>query len=74
MSNSTEAIRGELMVTDQEYQRLQEEHAHYDAQLEELERKKYLTEQEQVEEIRLKKLKLRAKDQMEQKVHRAMSV
>lgn len=74
MSNSTETVREQLMVTDTEYQHLQEEHAHYDAQLEELERKKYLTEQEQVEEVRLKKLKLRAKDQMEERVHRAMSV
>ncbi|MGH9351690.1 MAG: DUF465 domain-containing protein [Terriglobia bacterium] len=73
MSNSTETVRDQLMVEDAEYQRLKDEHAHYDAQLEELEQKKYLTEQEQVEEVRLKKLKLRAKDQMEEKLHRAMS-
>ncbi|MGH9398003.1 MAG: DUF465 domain-containing protein [Terriglobia bacterium] len=74
MGNSTGTIRDHLVVKDKEYQRLQEEHALYDAQLEELERKKYLSEQEQMEEIRLKKLKLRAKDQMEERVHRAMSV
>ena len=74
MSNSTEAIREELMVQDPEYQRLREEHAHYNAQLEELERKKFLTAQEQMDEVRLKKLKLRAKDRMQERIHRAMSV
>ncbi len=72
MGNSTAAIREQLMVNNQEYQRLYEEHERYDAQLMQLENKKFLTEQEQVEEVRLKKLKLRAKDQMERLVHRAM--
>ncbi|MGH9434994.1 MAG: hypothetical protein ACRD06_03230 [Terriglobia bacterium] len=74
MGDSTGTIRDQLVVNDKEYQRLQEEHARYEAQLEELESKKYLSEQEQVEEIRLKKLKLRAKDQMVERVHRAISV
>lgn len=74
MSNSAETVRNELMVKDTEYQRLNQEHAQYDARIEALEQKRYLTDQEQVEEIRLKKLKLRAKDQMEEKLHRAMSV
>lgn len=73
MGNSTGTIRDQLVVNDKEYQRLQEEHARYEAQLEELESKKHLSEQEQVDEIRLKKLKLRAKDQMEERVHRAVS-
>lgn len=74
MSNSAETVRNELMVKDAEYQRLNDEHALYDARIEALEHKRYLTEQEQIEEVRLKKLKLRAKDQMEEKLHRAMSV
>lgn len=74
MSNPTEAVRDQLMVRDAEYQRLRDEHALLDARLAALEHKRYLTEQEQVEEVRLKKLKLRAKDQMEERVHRAMSV
>lgn len=73
MSDATGAIRDHLVVEDQEYQRLLAEHAHYDAQLEELESKRYLSEAEQVEEIRLKKLKLRTKDQMEVRLHRAMT-
>lgn len=59
------------MVTNQEFQRLCEEHEHYDSQLEALAHKRYLTEQDQVEETRLKKLKLRAKDRMEDMIHRA---
>jgi uncharacterized protein YdcH (DUF465 family) len=74
MSSITEAIREQLMANDAEYQRLREEHAHYVAQLEQLACKRFLNEQEQLEEVRLKKLKLRAKDQMELLVRRAQGV
>ncbi len=73
MSSPTEAIREQLMVNSTEYQRLREEHARYNAQLEELASRRFLSEQEKVEEVRLKKLKLRAKDQMEMLVQRARS-
>jgi len=65
VSTPTEAIREQLMVSNPEYQRLRDEHARYAAQLDQLSSKHYLTEQEQLEEVRLKKLKLRTKDQME---------
>ncbi len=65
MSTPTEAIREQLMANNPEYQRLREEHARLANQLQQLASKPYLTEQEQIEEVRLKKLKLRAKDQME---------
>ena len=71
MSSPTEAIREQLMVSSQEYQRLRDEHARYAAQLEQLASKSYLSEHDKLEEIRLKKLKLRVKDQMEMLVHRA---
>jgi len=71
MSSPTEAIREQLMASNQEFQRLHEEHARYEARLDELGSKTYLTEEEQLEEVRLKKLKLRAKDQMQMLVHRA---
>lgn len=74
MSEPAGTIRKHLVVEDEEYRRLQQEHAQYAAKLDELESKKYLSEQEQVEETRLKKLKLRAKDLMEQRVLRAMRV
>ena len=71
MSSPTEAIREQLMASSPEYQRLREEHARYSAQLEQLATKLYLSEPEQIEEVRLKKLKLRVKDQMEMLVLRA---
>lgn len=71
MSSLAEAIREQLMAESPEYQRLREEHSRYATQLEQLSAKSFLSEQEQVEEVRLKKLKLRAKDQMEILVHKA---
>jgi hypothetical protein len=44
--------------------RLEEEHRHYSEKLESLLHKQYLSEEEKLEEVRLKKLKLRVKDQM----------
>ena len=73
MSPLTEAIREQLMANDPEYQRLRQEHARYVAQLDQLKCKPYLSEVEQLDEIRLKKLKLRVKDQMEMLVRQAMS-
>jgi uncharacterized protein YdcH (DUF465 family) len=71
VSSPTEAIREQLMADNPEYQRLRQEHAGYAAQLEQLAAKHYLTETEKIEEVRLKKLKLRVKDQMEILVHKA---
>lgn len=44
---------------------LQEQHRHYSEKLESLLQKPYLSSEEQLEEVRLKKLKLSIKDQME---------
>jgi hypothetical protein len=46
----------------EEINRLQAEHKRYAQRLEELLQKPYLSEDEQLEEVRLKKLKLHAKD------------
>jgi hypothetical protein len=46
----------------EEIDRLHAEHKRYAQQLEELLEKPYLSEEEQLEEVRLKKLKLHAKD------------
>jgi hypothetical protein len=45
-----------------ELDRLHAEHRHYAQRLEELLQKPYLSTEEQIEEIKLKKLKLHAKD------------
>jgi hypothetical protein len=44
--------------------RLQEQHRYYSQQLESLLNKPYLSEDEKLEEVRLKKLKLRIKDRI----------
>jgi hypothetical protein len=49
-------------MLDREIDRLLAEHRRYAQQLEELLQKPYLSEDEQLEEVRLKKLKLHAKD------------
>ena len=72
MSSPAEAIREQLMASNNEFQRLREEHARLSAQLDRLTSKTYLSEAEQIEEVRLKKLKLRAKDQMEMIIQKAL--
>jgi uncharacterized protein YdcH (DUF465 family) len=65
VSSPAEAIREQLMATNTEYQRLREQHSHYATQLDQLTHKNYLSDQDKLEEVRLKKLKLMVKDQME---------
>ena len=74
MSTPTEAVREQLMAGNEQYQRLREQHHRYAIQLEALSTKSYLSEDEQTEELRLKKLKLRVKDQMELMVRQAQLV
>jgi len=58
--------RDALMTNHDEFRRLAQEHLQYSQRLDSLTQKRYLTEDEKLEEVRLKKLKLRLKDQMEQ--------
>jgi uncharacterized protein len=60
-----DSVREQLLASHDEFRRLAQEHALYSRRLESLIEKRYLTEDEKVEEVRLKKLKLRIKDQME---------
>ena len=65
--------REQLLTGHDEFQRLVQEHSQYSQRLESLTQKRYLTEDEKLEEVRLKKLKLRLKDQMQSlqgQVHR----
>lgn len=58
-------MRDVLMASNEEFRRLAEEHLQYAKRLDSLSEKRFLSDEEQVEEVRLKKLKLRLKDQME---------
>lgn len=51
---------------DAEYQRLAQEHSQYEAELQQLTKNTYLSSEDLLQQIKLKKLKLRVKDQMEQ--------
>jgi uncharacterized protein YdcH (DUF465 family) len=57
--------KDELLTTHDQFRQLAQEHTQYSKRLESLTQKRYLSEDEKVEEVRLKKLKLRLKDQME---------
>ncbi|HYH01199.1 MAG TPA: DUF465 domain-containing protein [Terriglobales bacterium] len=59
-------VRDLLMANNEEFRRLAQEHAQYSQRLESLSTNKYLSDDEKVEEVRLKKLKLKLKDQMEE--------
>jgi len=76
MENTQEELKTHLMQTDDEFRRLAEQHAKYHQQLEALEAKSHLTTDEEVEEHRLKKIKLQLKDQMNAIIsrHRAQHV
>jgi hypothetical protein len=62
------------VTLSEEINRLQAEHHRYAQRLEELIQKPYLSEDEQLEEVRLKKLKLHAKDLIYALEHRAAVV
>ena len=57
--------RDQLLTSNDEFRRLVQEHSQYSQRLDVLTQKRYLSEDEKLEEVRLKKLKLRLKDQME---------
>jgi uncharacterized protein YdcH (DUF465 family) len=63
--NAQEELRAHLMSTSEEYQRLATQHSEFAKQLDALEALPHLTQDQELEETRIKKLKLRLKDQME---------
>jgi uncharacterized protein YdcH (DUF465 family) len=64
MENHQEEIKAHLMATSEEFRTLAAQHSELHRQLETLEAKSHLNDQEQIEEVSLKKQKLRLKDQM----------
>ena len=58
-------VRDQLLASNEVFRKLAEEHSQYAQRLDALVTKRFLSEEEKLEEVRLKKLKLRLKDQME---------
>ncbi len=68
--SSLQELRDQLAEQDPEYRRLVEEHRKRVQRLEELNRKGWLTSEEEQEEKKLKKEKLQLKDKMEARLRR----
>ena len=65
MASAQRAPRDIPFETDAEYQRLAEQHRQYDAELQRISKSPYLNSEDLLEEIKLKKMKLHCKDEME---------
>jgi uncharacterized protein YdcH (DUF465 family) len=65
MSVDAHQLRDLLMQSDQEFRELALKHHELDDRLHELSSRAFLSENEQIEEIQLKKRKLHLKDRME---------
>jgi uncharacterized protein YdcH (DUF465 family) len=61
---TTETLKEELMSRDPEFRELAREHTRYEQRLSELSALAYPSDEEQLEEVMLKKKKLALKDQM----------
>jgi len=65
MENHTqEELKAHLLATNEQFRTLAEQHALLKRQIEAIESKGYVTSTDELEEHRLKKQKLRLKDQM----------
>lgn len=73
MPNLEDTLKQELLETDDEFRRLHDEHQECEGRLEELAQKSLLSEEDELEEKRIKRHKLFLKDRMELilKEHRA---
>ena len=65
MATAQRAPRDILFEADAEYQRLAEQHRQYEAELQKISHSAYLNSEDLLEEIKLKKMKLHCKDEME---------
>ena len=63
-TTNTDSLREQLMTSDPEFRELAREHGRYEQRLSELSSLTYPNDEEQLEEITLKKKKLAIKDQM----------
>ena len=65
MASAQRAPRDVLLHADAEYRRLAEQHRQYDLELQRISKSPYLNAEDLLEEIKLKKMKLHCKDEME---------
>jgi len=65
MASAQRTPRDIPFETDAEYQRLAAQHKQYDAELQKISQSPYLNSEDLLEEIKLKKMKLHCKDEME---------
>jgi uncharacterized protein YdcH (DUF465 family) len=65
MPNRDDLLKEELLRTDDEYRRLHDEHQEYDRRLQELSHKSLLSQDDEIEEKKIKLHKLTLKDHME---------
>jgi uncharacterized protein YdcH (DUF465 family) len=72
-NKALEEAKAHLMQSNEEYRTMAGKHAEYSALLDAIEAKPRPTEQDEVEEHRLKKLKLRLKDEMQEMVKRHLA-
>ena len=63
---NTDSMKEELIMKDPEFRELAREHIHYEARLSELTSLAYPNDEEQLEEVTLKKKKLAVKDQIQE--------
>ena len=65
MENHTQNdLRAHLLATDEHFRQLQEQHAQYSRLIDDIEARCHVTEADELEEQRLKKMKLHLKDEM----------
>jgi len=64
MEQALTELKAHLMATSEEFRELAGRHAEYERLLDAIEAKPHVTPEDEVEEHRIKKLKLRVKDQM----------
>jgi uncharacterized protein YdcH (DUF465 family) len=65
MASIARAPRDILLESDADYQRLAEQHEKYEVELQRISKSQFLNSEDLLEEIKLKKMKLHCKDEME---------
>jgi uncharacterized protein YdcH (DUF465 family) len=73
MPTDFEAIKQQLLQSNDEFRQLASEHHDLDERIHSLATRQYLSEPEQIEEVTLKKRKLHLKDQMESMLRHSRS-